>query len=268
MSGIRLMRWGAPILLLGLLLVCERRVVAASTVQWMGFDRAECCYLAPSLSTTERDAVRTLWRQARARIAELYGPLRAQPRLVVADAATYPRFATGQTGMTHYLPTGHVITVVGPRGHNADVIAHELAHAELVARVGYRATNFCMPTWFDEGLAVQFDHRPPFTESIYFDRLRSGWRVPSLPGLATKAGFFAGTRDEVRFHYAAARVAVGRWLRAMSVAEARQTLETIDCGEAWEERFRHIASLLYVDEAATPRRSELRSLPWASPRVR
>src|ERR1700754_4253080 len=100
------MRWGVPLLLLVALLGHERRVLAAATVQWTGFDKLGCCYFAPSLSAPEREAVHAAWTTARERLAQLYGPLRGQPRLIVADTDSYSRFATGTTGVTHYLVTG------------------------------------------------------------------------------------------------------------------------------------------------------------------
>jgi hypothetical protein len=244
------MRWGAPLLLLAVVFGHEQQVLAAATVQWSDFEKVESCYFAPSLSAPERAAVHSGWADARQRIGRLYGVLRSQPKIIVADAETYPRFATGTTGVTHYLATGDAITILGPPGHNVDVIAHELAHAELLARIGFRAITWCVPTWFDEGLAVQFDERPAFTEPVYFDRMKSGWHMPPLSQLDTEAKFFAGTRDEVRFHYAGARVAVGQWLRSMSVAEARRSIESIDCGEAWKTRLRQIANSLPAGSTA------------------
>ncbi len=60
--------------------------------------------------------------------------------------------------------------VVGPSGINIDVLAHELSHVEIVARVGYwqwrRISNR-----FDEGLAVQADYRYPLL-SLEQDNIR------------------------------------------------------------------------------------------------
>lgn len=109
--------------------------------------------------------------------------------------------------------------------------------------VHYSHGRGCVPTWFDEGLAVQFDERAPFAEQVYFDRVRSGWQIPPLEQLDTEARFFAGSRDDVRFHYAAARVAVGRWLRSLSPAAAKSSIESIACSDAWRARFRQIARL-------------------------
>jgi hypothetical protein len=243
----RTLRLAAPLLLLAALLLHERQVLAAATVQWTGFEKLADGYVAPSLSAGERAALHGAWLEARERVAGLYGPLRARPRVIVADARSYPRFASGTTGVTHYLPTGAAI-ILGPPGHNADVMAHELAHAELLARIGFRVLEACVPTWFDEGLAVQLDGRPAFGERVYFERLRSGWRMPPLKQLGTRAEFFRGTRDEVRFHYAAARVAVGQWLRALSPLEARGRIESIRCGGAWSARFARMADALPADE--------------------
>ena len=251
-SRTKVLRWGVPLLLLAVLLIRDRQALAAATVEWTGFEKVGCCYFAPSLDSSKRAQVQAAWLGARQRVARMYGALRAQPRIVIADARTFPRFAAGTTGATHYLATGGSVTVLGPPGHNVDVIAHELAHAELLARVGFAAITWCVPTWFDEGLAVQFDDRPVLAEAVYAERSRSGWLMPPLAQLDTHAKFFAGTRDEVRFHYAGARVAVGRWLRSMSPTEARSSIASLDCSDGWKARLERIAAGLAASGGGAP----------------
>lgn len=50
----------------------------------------------------------------------------------------------------------NLFVFVYPQGANPTILAHELAHAELHARLGtaHRLVSQPVPTWFDEGLAV------------------------------------------------------------------------------------------------------------------
>lgn len=54
---------------------------------------------------------------------------------------------------------------VYPEGANPTILAHELAHTELHARLGtLRRLTQPVPTWFDEGLAVLVSHDPRYLE--------------------------------------------------------------------------------------------------------
>jgi len=50
--------------------------------------------------------------------------------------------------------------VVSPEYLNVDILAHELTHAEVHARVftGRLWDWLSIPTWFDEGIALQNDY--------------------------------------------------------------------------------------------------------------
>lgn len=49
--------------------------------------------------------------------------------------------------------------VLNTDGLNADVIAHEMCHIELMTRLGWWDVKTKIPTWLDEGLALQVDDR-------------------------------------------------------------------------------------------------------------
>lgn len=232
----------AVVLLLGVV-SRERHAFAAMSVRFMGFERQDSAYFAPTLPRGERAHVLELLEEARRRVSRLYGPLRARPTLIVSDAQSMGRFSDTPTGVTHYQPTG-TFTALGPRGQNVDVIAHELAHAELYARIGYRKVVWCVPIWLDEGLAMQFDERPTHGNALFERRVAQGWPVPALAELATHDRFFAGPRSVVRFHYAAARSAVAAWLQAKGPAQAVRSLEQLDCNRQTAALYAEIAHLL------------------------
>jgi hypothetical protein len=234
------MRWVVAALVFFAIITRQRHVLAAVAVGWSEFEADGGAYFAPSYVAEERRALSLILAAARQRVAAFYGPLRAQPKLILADSETLTRFTSNNTGITQYLPTGAVI-VLGPKGLNIDVMAHELAHAELMARRGYRATVWCVPTWFDEGLATQFDARSYYTDAAYGQRVAEGWRLPAFDELATEAGFFQGDRDHIRFHYAGARMAVAEWLRKHA-DEGPALIERIACGDAWQAELKAIAA--------------------------
>ena len=239
----------AAALLLGIV-SRERQAFAAMTVGWSSFVRVDSTYFAPSIPPSERTRLLLLLEEARQRVSQFYGPLRGRPQVIVSDAESMGRFSDTPTAVTHYRPNG-AFMAIGPRGQSVDVMAHELAHAELYARVGYRKLVWCVPTWLDEGLAVQFDLRQTHAESAFQQRVAEGWPVPPLGQLANHAGFFAGPRSVVRFHYATARRAVGAWLRSRGHVEVVRQIEKLDCSRHAETEIERLAQSISAAAAAS-----------------
>jgi hypothetical protein len=217
-----------PIVLFVVCLVVERRALAAACVAWSRFEERGGVYVPPGSTLEQRAQWAADLDLARRRVRKLYGVLRGQPKLVFSDEASLAGFIDNSTAATHYLPNG-AVTVVGPRGQNVDVLAHELAHAELFARLGYWTMRGCVPVWFDEGLAVQFDARPFYGREALTARVREGWAPPKLRTLRSRSQFFDGGRDVARLHYAWARAAVADWLDGHSRAAAVEAIGTIGC---------------------------------------
>ena len=143
---------------------------------------------------------------ARERIANLYGAVQSAPLIgCVSEPALGVAVAYGQTRFAPLLPA---VVLLGPKGQNLDVAAHEWAHAELSERVGVLTRSWRVPVWFDEGLAMQVDHRPEYRR----DQLAAAQgALPQLAQLATAAQFFTDRSESGRLHYALARCVVGRW---------------------------------------------------------
>lgn len=144
--------------------------------------------------------------EARERVAGLLGSVLAQPLVgCLAKPALGVDVAYGQTRFAPLLPA---VILLGPAGQNVDVIAHEWVHAELANRVGVLVRSWRLPTWFDEGLAMQVDQRPAYR-----------WPAPAGVGIArpqlaqlTNAGqFFTGDTRLARARYGYARCVVAQW---------------------------------------------------------
>jgi hypothetical protein len=232
------------LLALGLLVTTlERRAIASAWIEHSDFAAVQSVYFAPGIDAAQRHSFFAALASARVRVAKLYGPLRATPTIVVTDTETRARYADNATAVTHYWLRGATI-VIGPKGQNVDVVAHELAHAELLTRVGYVRIEWCLPTWFDEGLATHFDERPFYTERAFTQRRQAGMRVPPLPQLASRAAFFAGTREQVRQHYALSRLTIDGWLAHKGAEAARHFVDTLRCDAALERELLAMLALV------------------------
>jgi hypothetical protein len=178
-------------------------------------------------STQDQEAADLLVIQARARIAHVFGQTpRAQP--IVAfyqNQKTFGPFKLNAYASTTFVGN-RTCGVVGPNGHNIDVVSHELMHAELAQRTGIWRRFFYIPTWFDEGLAMQVDFRPAY-------ELPTGRPIDTshVMLLDNTKKFFAGDDAQLTLNYAYAKAQVAQWLTQVGSSSLYQRLQRLHDGE-------------------------------------
>ena len=177
----------------------------------------------------DQSAVLELISGARTRIQKKFGTPRAQPIVVFFNN----RHAFWPLRLNEYASTSFAGTracvMVGPKGQNVDVVAHELMHAELFDRVGYWRRITQIPVWFDEGLAMQVDLRPRYV-------LPGGAsaKTRSVRTLENARDFFQSDDDLLTWNYAAAKAEVAHWLADAGNASVYSRLERIHAGESFD----------------------------------
>ena len=73
-------------------------------------------------------------------------------------------------------------------------------HAELRSRLSAKAQK-AIPTWFDEGLALQNDYRERYSEAQWIAQTDNGKNTVALEDMDTPAEFYAGEAEDRRFRY-------------------------------------------------------------------
>ncbi len=191
-------------------------------------------YVNPQMNKEERQNIILLYQKSRLRIDSLFGKTESKPSILVGNSnevmqlfgnSTTPKQQV-KTGMTHLTPFGAYI-ILSPEGTNIDVLSHELCHAELMERLGWKTRRLKIPIWFDEGLAMLVDKR-----FEYWTALQEDWRNLndlesndsdfyssthpdslsfskfSLKDLQTTEQFFT---SDAQLHYFLAQKEVTRW---------------------------------------------------------
>ena len=192
---------------------------------------------------TAHDRIRRFWGNQQGRAILIYCPRQDD----------YEQYCIGGEGAGCSLgtPWGASYLVLGPEGNNADVIAHELCHDELFARLGWWRVKRQIPVWFNEGLALMLDYRfsnPSVWEQpdslannqgFSDDELMPFGRHPmvKLSELETTRDFFGGDYGHVMLAYQTAAGEVSRWLsvvgRAGVPALTNAVAEGTDFGETY-----------------------------------
>ena len=110
--------------------------------------------IAPQIYTDAPEKAKlqqALVSAARSQIKDFFGPLQTYPRYIICTKQICEdRFALKTRGLN----LGYHLVLIGEKGVNAMIIAHETAHSELHRTMGPTAIiRPKFPQWFDEGLA-------------------------------------------------------------------------------------------------------------------
>jgi hypothetical protein len=175
-----------------------------------------------------------LRRAAKYRLEKTFGPPEAEPIVVwLSDAKAIWPFTFNEYASSSFVP-GRVCVVMGPNGRTVDVVAHELLHAEVFTRLGHWRRQLEIPTWFDEGLAMQVDFRERYVlpevggkppETKWVRELRYGRQ------------FFRESGEPLVRNYAAAKVEVRGIVRAVGEGNIYTELTRVAQGESFAEVF-------------------------------
>ena len=162
-------------------------------------------YLSKELPEDAEQKVAVLLLDARKRIAAHYGKYNAEPVIVaLGNQEELKNYGLNDSpGMLLFAPWNSYL-LLNYQMASVDVTAHELIHAEVVHRVGYLKRQFDIPTWFDEGAAMQVDYRPKYDSVIAIDQAE----FLRLTSLDTPAKFWSLNKDQNVQNYRAAKSAV------------------------------------------------------------
>ena len=210
-------------------------VIACSLVGYSDFEQiGKNIYVATDTSEEDRKQLLSLIGEAKRRVASKYIHLVSTPVIIAArrmDSLKW--FSSNEYASTHFLP-GQSYIVIGPKGHNTDVISHELVHSGIFEQVGYWVRSVHIPVWFDEGIAMQVDSRKKYDllvekdNSIALDSLRYSWQ------------FFNGDDVELTNHYAVSKAEVKRWLSKAGDGSVQSLLKKVKSGADFDETYRKI----------------------------
>lgn len=124
--------------------------------------------------------------------------------------------------------------VISREGVDLDIISHELSHTELFERIGIfnRATK--IPVWFDEGLAMQVDHRPYYSVDTLRVLSNNFQSLPDVKVHNSYQTFGSGTREEVMMNYRTAKYEVKQWYTSDKL---KSFVAQLNEGKSFEEAY-------------------------------
>ena len=192
-----------------------------------------------TLSKQEQKTILDLIDSASNRIYGVYGKHQSKPYFfLTTDNQEAADWRANQTATMHRLPWRSCI-VIGPKGHNTDVIAHEWLHAEIQHRIGLFRFIKEIPVWFDEGAALTLDYRAPYLpENIDVGDAE----ILAVTQLKDGNSFYSKNLIQ---HYQAARLAVEPLIQS---EQFFKDLDRIGSGESFNHVFFNNKNLGLEDE--------------------
>jgi hypothetical protein len=202
--------------------------VAASVCPWcFGFESLEPgLFIEKSASESVRQHTEASLHRAKLAVGRYFGSLQSDPRIFVCVTDLCYLRAEQRGGHTVAISFLDWVIVVSPRAEYEVAFAHELSHTELHNRLGPLIFN--VPTWFDEGLAVNVSDDPHFLAAPG-SQTRCKVEPPTVMPL--NGATWVSATEDTSTPYAEAGCLVSVWLERRGGARAvRQLVADIKAG--------------------------------------
>ena len=187
-----------------------------------------------------RDEITHLIDEAKSRVKDFYGSLTCPDHTVIIICDDEKLLAKlGGDHDTHHItlfPVKRSYVSVSTEYLTVDVLAHELTHAELYERLSGKAFRR-VPTWFNEGIALQNDYREQYGPEAWAEQTDNGKNIVAHEDMDTAAEFYSGTKEDRRFRYLNAKHDVVEWLEKHGLQGFMALIDRLNGGEAFSAAY-------------------------------
>ncbi|WP_421763801.1 hypothetical protein [Ekhidna sp.] len=227
------------VIILGITSIGHALVLPQATrclfIDLYAFEKEDDIYFRSHVNANERAELKSLIDEAEKRVAAFWDKKLASPKFIYCDTdEDYLRF--GAPFLTPAAAVMHIgsYVVISSDGMDLDIISHELSHTELFERIGLINRSLKIPVWFDEGLAMQVDHRSYYSWDT-LKALSNNYRhLPNVKSMKDYASFGTGTRDEIMMNYRTAKYEVHKWY---TTEKLEALIIGINNGKSFEELY-------------------------------
>lgn len=196
-------------------------------------------YVEPELRESEKAELLQYVQSSNVKIDEIFGQKEAAPVIIYAKTKeALEKYANSDIGQTYYYPWNNYI-VIGPKGFNENVLAHESTHAELRKRL---SSSSKVPVWFDEGLAAMADGRFTDYERTWSIQTNDGKAPINFDRLDSPSAFQPNA--ESRMNYELACYEVSRWYGIAGAPGLVKLINALNAGGKFDDVYKGIENNL------------------------
>ena len=181
----------------------------------------------------DRQELLEMIEQAKDRVRTFFGALHFQDEttfIICDDVKLTRKLGEDHGTVIVTFPTEAYYICISDEYLELDILAHEITHAELRSRLSAKAQTV-IPTWFDEGLALQNDYRERYSEAQWVAQTDNGKNTVAHEDMDTAAEFYSGTKEERRFRYLNAKHDVAEWLEKHGLQGFMALIDRLNGGE-------------------------------------
>ncbi len=200
---------------------------------------SENLYIDSAIERSKHSDISILVQNAKQRIISKFGSFSSSPIIIIAGTSQRAKaYGTNDFGSATAFPWDEYV-VLGPKGYNIDVLAHELLHAELAYRLGYCLREFKLPIWLDEGIGMQVDYRKKYDIDIRLVNEKEIKRVKSINKrpIFNPNHFWSGGEKQVVLNYQISKALVSGILNQDLNSSLYTMIDKVKDGKAFEDVF-------------------------------
>ena len=204
--------------------------------QTEGYRKYKNFYLSSSVKAEDFKLLKEYEENAQIRVSNLFGSQISEPVFVVCgNEEEFACFASASVPASTQLTAIGTFSAINILNLDSDVLAHEICHQELFKRVGWFNRLMKIPTWFDEGMAMQVDYRDTYSEENFRKIVLPRYDTANIFELVTERKFMAGDENEVKAHYSIAKHIIAGWYKKEKLAAL---IAKLNSGKNFEEAYR------------------------------
>jgi len=201
------------------------------------FQKHDGIYFSSQTNAATQNTVVAYVYEGEKRIESLFGSKTGNPVIIYCN--TIDEFHNyGADGNNHAVTQLSVFgeyVVINGSLLDSNIIAHEMCHAELQSQIGWYRRTTQIPTWFDEGLAMQVDWRSDFSEDSLQAAILRGAQLPKITTMKTTSLFNGGNDDDVWLNYATAKLEIAKWY---SMVKLKSLITMLNNGYSFDVSYR------------------------------
>jgi len=201
-------------------------------IEYSNFQQIEQnIYIDSNFEKSEVQNLKTLILDVKQRINNKFGELLSSPVVIISKIKEESLKCGNSVGLSYISPFKDYV-VIGYKGLNIDVIAHELLHVETAYRLGYITRQFKFPIWVDEGISMQVDYRKKYDLEILNKN-----EIKRIQTLNSVNSFFGQDQQQVVKNYQGAKYVMAKILQQYPNRSLFKLLQEIKDGKKIEEVF-------------------------------
>ena len=204
-------------------------------IDYSNFKKDGRVYFNVLTAQNKIDNLKSLINQASIRIDYFWGQKTSNPKFIYCDKHDdFEKYCYNPSvPAVTYSKLGAVI-VLSADAMDLDIIAHEFSHAEFYNRIGFYNWTFKIPTWFDEGLAMQNDYRDYYSDDTLKAKSDNFKNLPGIKNFKSGGQFLTGSHDQIMLNYMTAKHEVKNWY---TKEKLDRFIRDINSGKTFEEAF-------------------------------